>query len=148
MYAGHVAGAGVLGGFAAWVAIWGFAPYFFTLPLLPHVFPDGHPPSPRWRPAVLVVAGVAVVTTLARMVSPVDADIVPGLSNPVGIEQATWLRHVTQTGASFLFVVGIPLAVVSLAVRMRRARDVERTQLQWLVLGGLLLVAAVLPPVG
>lgn len=148
VYAGHVAGVGVLGGFAAWVAIWGFAPYFFTLPLLPHVFPDGRPPSPRWRPVVLGVAVVATVTTVARMLSPIDADIVPGLMNPLGIERATWLRHVTQTGASLLFLVGIPLAVVSLAVRIRRARDVERTQLQWLFLGGLLLVVAVLIPFG
>ena len=45
-----------------------------------------------------------------------------------------------------LFVLGIPLAVTSLALRMRRARDVERTQLQWLFLGGLvLLVGALLP---
>ena len=52
-------------------------------------------------------------------------------------------RRSAQCPCSFS---GIPLAVISLALRMRRARDVERTQLQWLFLGGLvLLVGALLP---
>ena len=61
---------------------------------------------------------------------------------------ADWLRYVTLVGAVSLFVVGIPVAVASLAVRMRRARDVERTQLQWLFLGGIVLAAGVLAPFG
>ena len=40
-----VAGAGA----AAWVGMWGFASYFFVIPLLLLLFPDGHPASPRWR---------------------------------------------------------------------------------------------------
>jgi hypothetical protein len=48
IYAGASDGDGLLGGFAAWVNVWGFAPYFFTLPLLPHVFPDGRPLNRRW----------------------------------------------------------------------------------------------------
>ncbi|WP_435742321.1 sensor histidine kinase [Nocardioides sp. SYSU DS0663] len=144
LYAAHVDGQGVLGGFAAWVAVWGFAPYFFTLPLLPHVFPDGHVLGPRWRPVVAVVVLVATVTTLARMVAPVATDIAPDVTNPLGLPALGWWRYVTLTGSVSLFVLGIPLAVVSLALRMRRARDAERTQLQWLFLGGLVLVVAVL----
>ena len=67
VYAAWCDGEGLLGGFATWVSVWGFAPYFFTLPVLPHVFPDGRVPSPRWRPVLLVVVGVAVATTVARM---------------------------------------------------------------------------------
>ncbi|WP_460709927.1 sensor histidine kinase [Nocardioides dilutus] len=148
VYAAHVDGAGLLGGLATWVAVWGFAPYFFVLPLLPHVFPDGRVPGPRWRAVVAVVATVAVVTTLARMFSPVEPDVAPQLLNPLGISEAGWLRYVTQAGAVSLFVLGIPIAIASLATRMRRARDVERTQLQWLFLGGLVLAAGVLAPLG
>jgi len=148
VYAAHTDGQGVLGGLAAWVAVWGFAPYFFTLPVLPHVFPDGHLPSRRWRPAFIAVLAVAVVTTTARMFCPVETDIAPLVMNPLGIEQAGWLRYVTLSGAVSLFFVGIPLAVASLALRMRRARDVERTQLQWLFLGGLALLAGALLPAG
>ena len=148
VYAAHVDGGGLLGGLATWVAVWGFAPYFFVLPLLLHVFPDGRVPGPRWRVVVTVVATVAVVTTVARMLSPVEPDIAPQLLNPLGIVEAGWLRQVTLTGAVSLFVLGIPLALISLIARMRRARDVERTQLQWLCLGGIILAAGVLAPLG
>ncbi|PVG84419.1 two-component sensor histidine kinase [Nocardioides gansuensis] len=145
LYAAWQGGTGLLGGFAAWVAIWGFAPYFFTLPVLPHVFPDGHTLGPRWRRVLVAVVAVAVVTTVARMFAPVTADIAPALDNPLALPGGDWLNYVTAAGAMSLFFVGIPVAVVSLAVRMRRARGVERTQLQWLLLGGIVLAVGALP---
>ena len=148
VYAESSGGEGPLGVLAAWFAIWGFAPYFFTLPVLPHVFPDGRPLSPRWGRVVAVTVGVGVVTTVARMFAPVPADLAPDVMNPFGVEGATWLRYVTMAGAASLFFVGVPLAVLSLVLRMRRAREPERTQLYWLVLGGLALVVAALLPFG
>lgn len=145
LYAAWQGGTGLLGGFAAWVAIWGFAPYFFTLPVLPHVFPNGRTLGPRWRRVLVAVLVVASVTTLARMFAPATADIAPRVDNPLAIESAAWLNYVTFAGALTLFVVGVPLAVVSLGVRMRRAEGVERTQLQWLFLGGLVLAAGTIP---
>jgi signal transduction histidine kinase len=146
VYAAHTDGQGVLGGIAAWVAVWGFAPYFFTLPVLPHVFPDGHVTSPRWRPVLVTVVAIATITTVARMFTPIEIDMAPEVMNPLGFSWLSWTRYVTMAGAFSLFIVGIPLAVTSLALRMRRARDVERAQLQWLFLGGLvLLVGALLP---
>jgi signal transduction histidine kinase len=148
LYAAWTDGAGLLGGFAAWISIWGFVPYFFTLPVLPHVFPDGRPLSPRWRGVVVAALAVATVTTVARMFCPVESDIAPHVLNPLGIAGAAWLRYVTLVGAVSLFVVGIPLAFLSLALRVRRARDVERTQLQWLFLGTLVLLLGSLLPLG
>ncbi|MFC6286454.1 sensor histidine kinase [Nocardioides sp. GCM10027113] len=147
-YAAETAGAGFLGAAAAWVATWGFAPYFFTVPVLLFVFPDGRSLSPRWRLVLRAVLGVAAVTTLARMVSPVTTDLAPDVTNPLGIESATWLRFATQVGATSLFVVGVPLAVLSVALRMRRAQEPERTQLLWLVLGGLVLAVSTVVPLG
>ncbi|MET0524122.1 MAG: ATP-binding protein [Nocardioides sp.] len=145
LYAAHTDGQGWLGAVAAWVAIWGFAPpYFFTLPVIPQLFPDGRPLSARWRRVVVAVLVVAVLTTLARMVSDVHADLAPQVMNPLGIEGADWPKYATLVGSALLFLVGIPLAVVSLFLRMRRARDVERTQLQWLFLGGIVLVVGIL----
>jgi signal transduction histidine kinase len=145
LYAAWQGGTGLLGGFAAWVAIWGFAPYFFTVPVLPHVFPSGRALSPRWRRVLVAVLVVAVVTTIARMFAPVSADIAPDVQNPLGVESATWLRFITLGGALSIFVIGVPLAVASLWVRMRRSEGVERTQLQWLVLGGAILAVGVTP---
>ena len=145
LYAAASGGEGALGTVTAWYAVWGFAPpYFFTLPVLPHFFPSGRPLSRRWSKVVIGVVSVAVITTVARMVSPVEADLAPAVDNPIGVQAMAWTQYVTLVGAVSLFVIGIPLAVLSLALRMRRARDVERTQLQWLFLGGLVLVAGAL----
>lgn len=145
LYAVWQGGTGLVGGFAAWVAIWGFVPYFFTLPLLPHVFPDGRPLGPRWRRAMIAVLVVASVTTLARMFAPVTADISSDIGNPLAVPGGDFLNYVTLVGALAIFAVGIPVAVASLWVRMRRAEGVERTQLQWLVLGGVALALGVTP---
>ena len=145
LYAATSNGEGALGALTAWYAVWGFAPpYFFTLPVLPHFFPDGRPMSRRWAKVVTVVIAVATITTLARMASPVAADLAPAVDNPIGVQEMTWTQYVTLVGAISLFVIGIPLAVLSLALRMRRARDLERTQLQWLFLGGLVLAIGAL----
>jgi hypothetical protein len=72
LYAAYSSGAGVLGAFCAWYATWGFAPFFFTMPVLPHLFPDGRPLSPRWGKVFVGVVAVAAVTTVARMFASVD----------------------------------------------------------------------------
>jgi signal transduction histidine kinase len=147
IYAGSSGGKGFLGGVAAWVNMWGFAPYFFTLPLLPHVFPDGRPLNRRWAWVVRAAVAAGFVTLVARMFSPVTGDIAR-IENPLGIASAEWLKYVTLVGAISLFFIGIPLAVTSLALRMRRAPAVERTQLEWLFLGGIFLVVGVMLPLG
>ncbi len=147
-YAAATGGDGALGTLAGWYAVWGFAPYFFTVPVLPLVFPDGRSLSPRWGVVLKALLAVAVVTTVARMFTPVEADYAPEVVNPFGIPGAHWLNYVTLVGAGSLFFVGLPLAVLSLGLRMRRARDVERTQLQWLLLGGLVLVTSAVIPLG
>jgi len=145
LHAATSGGEGVLGAFTGWYAVWGFAPpYFFTLPVLPHFFPDGKPLSPRWRKVVIGVIAVATITTVARMLSPVEADLAPKVDNPIGLQEMAWAQYATLTGAVSLFVIGIPLAVFSLALRTRRARDLERIQLQWLFLGGLVLTISAL----
>ena len=134
-------GAGLVGGVAAWVAIWGFATYFFTVPVLPLLFPDGRPLSRRWGLVLRAILVVATLATLARMFGPgPDADLAPGVDNPLAIESAPWLLYLTAVGAAALFLLGLPLGLVSVGIRLHRARDRERTQLYWLLLGGLVLV--------
>jgi len=147
-YAASSGGAGTLGAVAAWVAIWGFAPYYFTVPVLMQVFPDGRAPSPRWRRVLHAVLAVAVVTTLARMVAPVTADLAPEVANPLRVDSAMWLNDVTAVGSIALFFIGVPLGAISLGLRMRRARGIDRTRLQWFFLAGIVFVVGLLVPTG
>jgi signal transduction histidine kinase len=142
--AAHTGGTGLVGGICAWFAVWGFAPpYFFTVAIIPHLFPDGRPLSRRWGHVVTVLLVLATVATVGRMFADVPPDLAPNADNPLGIAGATWLRSLVVACAMPLFLLGIPLGVFSLALRMRRAQDRERTQLLWFFLGGLLLVVGV-----
>jgi hypothetical protein len=66
---------GLLAGACAWLATWGFVPYFVVIGLLLLLFPDGQPASPRWRWVVLACLAVLALATAGRMVAdtPVDA---------------------------------------------------------------------------
>ena len=132
---------------AAWVSIWGFVPYFFVLPLVLLLFPDGQPLTPRWRPVVAALVTLASLTTLTRMVSPVTADISSAVVNPLGISWE-WLNHATRAGALICLFGGITLGVVSILLRTRRAVGQHRTQMQWLLLGGIVLLAGFVGPWG
>lgn len=145
-YADHSAGAGTLGAVAAWVAIWGFAPYYFTVPVLMQIFPDGRAASERWRPVLYGVLAVAVVTTVARMFAPVTADLAPDVANPLRLDGAMWLNDVTGVGSIALFFLGTPLGAISLGFRMRRARGIDRIRLQWLFLAGVVFVVGLAVP--
>ena len=131
---------------AAWIAVWGFVPYFFVLPLALLLFPDGRPLTPRWRPVVVGVVVVAAVTTLSRMVAPVVTDIAPTVENPLALPWA-WLRWVTLSGSLACIFLGNLLGLVSVLLRTRRSVGRHRAQMQWLLLGGTLLVVGFSLPV-
>ena len=131
---------------AAWVAVWGFAPYFYVLPLTLLLFPDGRALTRRWRAVVVGVLVVAGVTVVSRMLAPVTTDIAPGVANPWSVPWP-WLRPVTLTGSMTCIFVGNLLGLVSVLLRTRRAVGRHRAQMQWLLLGGTLLVVGFVLPV-
>ena len=57
---------GPLPSFAAWLAAWGFVPYYVIVALVPLYFPDGTLPSPRWRPIARVLATVVRTRATGR----------------------------------------------------------------------------------
>jgi signal transduction histidine kinase len=119
-------------GFAAWVATWGWTPELAVPVLLPLLFPDGSLPSPRWRPFARVAVACLGVLVAAAMLAPMGIDADHSISNPVGagpLFTAIVLAMVALTG-----LILIPVAVLALVLRMRRARGAERAQLQWLSL--------------
>jgi hypothetical protein len=88
-----------------------------------------------WTAAV--AGGAATVSTLLAP-GPLDATDYPWVDNPFGVE-ALGLR--TAAHVSFVPVALAALAaLISLVVRYRRARGIERLQLRWVAAAACLLV--------
>ena len=115
-----------------WVSNWAWVPAILMLLLLPMLFPDGEPLSPAWRPLVWVIVAWALASLVGSALIPGIGDA-PSLPNPLGLPGAAGAR--LELALPKLFV-GLPVAAVaaavSLIVRFRRARGVERQQLKWL----------------
>jgi hypothetical protein len=123
-------GALPLGAEASWLGQWIWAPGLgLSLVFLPLLFPDGHPPSHRWRPVGWfggLAIGLTVVSSTILLWPERGPALVTGDESP---------SHVVQVLVDFialpmLFVAGLG-AVISLVVRFRRARGDERQQIKW-----------------
>jgi hypothetical protein len=126
-----------------------------AVPLVILLFPDGTPPSPRWRWVMwsyiamvgcyLACTYAAVIVALAEHRTRIDANGTPDFINhPVG-----WYAAATSA-----FTVLLPafwlLFVVAQVMSWRRSSGERRQQLKWLMAGaGILAVSqAVIQPIG
>jgi hypothetical protein len=96
---------------------------------LPLLFPDGHPPSYRWRP-VAWLGGLSIGLTVVSSMIVLWPERGPALVT--GDESPSHIVHVLVDfiAVPMLFVAGLS-AVISLLVRFRRARGDERQQMKW-----------------
>ena len=129
---------------AAWAG-WGFTVllgitgYLFFLTLL--LFPDGRPPSPRWRPVLwLAVAGGA-----AEMVTSAVSDVnfssnFRALTDPVRLVAPLTTAYSLETSGQLLVLLA---GAASLVVRFRRAEPVERLQLKWFTYAAVVVAAVI-----
>ncbi len=103
-------------------------PLMMTMAFVPLFFPTGRLLSRRWRP-VLIIAVVGVVgQTLAQVLLDAFEEL-PQLKQ-TGLEPIL-MRVFDFT--SFILVIGILGAILSLIIRFIRSRGDERTQMKWLV---------------
>ena len=98
------------------------------------LFPDGKPPSPRWR-IVLWVAGTATsLFVVLGLLSPTDYTYAgyPGVTNPLAIDA---LEAIEPVGIALIVTVPISMlaSAAGVIVRYRRSRGIERLQMKWLV---------------
>jgi hypothetical protein len=132
---------------AAWVSGWLFNVWFaLVVAYIPLVFPTGRLLSPRWR----VVWWFETVTLMVEIVSvgltPGELAVSAHVDNPWGATGTTlavlerldpWVLVAT--------IAAVLLPGLSLVLRFRRSRGVERQQLKWfafvvlLIGGGLML---------
>jgi signal transduction histidine kinase len=110
-------------------------PLLLMGPFIVLLFPDGRPPSRRWDPVIGLFA-VAVVTGMVGM----------GLAPERSVPWSGTASLLTTVAAVSGLLASL-LAIVSVVLRFRRSRGIERAQMRWLaivaVLGTLGLVAAI-----
>jgi hypothetical protein len=120
------------GPFMAWLTTWVWAGGFpVLLTYLPLLFPDGRLPSARWRP----VAWLSAVPP-ALLCGPIAILYWP-LRGPDLVRPGDWSQPTPGALAVLTSIVGLLMLVcgfacaLSLVLRFRRARGVERQQLKW-----------------
>jgi hypothetical protein len=131
-YAGPARGAEPPG--AAWVA-WVFGvvlgivgPLFWLTPLL---FPDGHPPSRRWRPVVWAAILAGLGASLCAALSSVEFSTdFPHLRDPVTVVAPLETAYNLSQELGLLVLLA---GVISMIIRFRRSGIEQRLQLKWVL---------------
>ena len=130
-----VGGAGVTVGAPALIAwagawAWGVGVGLAVVTLL--LFPDGHLPSRRWRPALwLAVIGIIGFIVGAGFGAPTIGDST--VPNPFAVQGSLGEALGALQEAFPLVIVAALLALVSVVVRFRRSRGIEREQIKWVL---------------
>jgi hypothetical protein len=132
---------------AAWLTTWLQLPVLFGIPALMFLlFPDGRLLGRRWRPVLGLTAaamlGIGVAPALAP--GPMADAAVEGTVNPAGIAGAGPLLDVVAVAAGAVALLSMLLGVISLTLRFRRSRGVERLQLKWFVAAAVAFILACL----
>ena len=119
-----------------WVYNWSWIAIFFPILLLPLHFPNGLPPTPRWRwvnwLAVFMWALFAFVAAFQEPIGPYPLDPSWRITNPVGFLSEAFFNSVSPLWALGLIVLALG-SVVSLIQRYRHAGFVEKEQIKWLL---------------
>ena len=130
------------GGTAAWLEAFLGGPIIIALfALLLLLFPDGRPPSHRWRAALWLDLIVAVLLFVGSFKpGPMETSSLD-VANPFGIEKIGALLNALLYVGVYLALALTVLGVVSLMVRMRRSRAEERQQIKWFAFAGAIMCA-------
>jgi hypothetical protein len=126
------------GAIAVWLSLWIPVPALISATSFCLLFPDGRPPSHRWRWVgwLAVVGGVLLMLGLSLTPGTLDERNYPGARNPVGVEGTGPLLEGITTVGTGLALLALLFAVVSMIMRFRRSSGVERQQLKWIVYAG------------
>ncbi len=120
-----------------WATLGEYALYPIALiPLLFLLYPDGHPPSRRWRWAVRGLVGGTAIAIIGFFVRPGPFNnwIEDGIlyENPFGIDALAGIASVIIPAGTVIALVSALSTVVAVRQRFRRAAGEERQQMRWL----------------
>jgi hypothetical protein len=128
----------------AWLQNFGLPSCFGLLGVAVLLFPHGRLPSPRWRWVIgLAYAGIAF-TAIGYAFRPglLDAPF-QHVVNPLGIGGTFEVMDALTVFGWMAMGASVGLAAIGTALRLRRARGVERAQLKWLALAAAITGGAI-----
>ncbi len=127
---------------ARWVAIYSPATLFMALACIGFVLlltPSGSLPSPRWRWWARVAAAAPVVFLAGLTFGSFRIPPYQSVINPLAVAALAGALGVATSVAFSITVSALAVGAVSLVVRFRHARGVERQQLRWLAFAATLM---------
>jgi hypothetical protein len=126
-----------------WLEGWSWIPVIFPILLIPLYFPTGHPPSPRWNWVSRLAIGMWLFFILVGLffepIAPQNGAW--SLPNPIGFIPVEVVNGPPMIVWGIGLITVVISSVVSLYVRYRRAQEVERQQIKWLLYAGALFAA-------
>jgi signal transduction histidine kinase len=138
------------GTFAIWLGNWTWVPIFGVLLTWTFlIFPDGHLPSPRWRPVGWACAVVTVLWSIAFALENADYTDAANRSvpNPYTIRSLIPFFDAAREWLALVFFVLVAASIASLIVRFRRSHGDERQQVKWLILAASIFLVFIAIPV-
>jgi hypothetical protein len=132
---------GTVANLAIWLGAWpGPVAYSLIAVFLPLLFPTGHLMSRRWRPAAFLAIGSVVLLTVGTMLAR-ELDDYPQLENPYAIGGSFDKALNGMRGIAWILLsLAALVAGISLIIRFRRSKGVERQQMKWVTFAVALLV--------
>jgi len=123
-----------------WLGAWFGGPVNFALfAFVFLLFPDGRLLSRRWRLVVWTnLIAIALLSAWSFRPGPIENTGIVTVDNPFGVPGTGAVLDALGT-VGLLIILAVAVAgAVSLVLRLRRARGVERQQLKWFVFAGAL----------
>jgi hypothetical protein len=118
-----------------WFNNWSWLLLIFPLLFIPLLFPNGRPPTPRWRwVGVAAIVWATFFVLMATLAQQISAGTKPDLvfDNPIGVLREDMVERLVGVWIAGLVVLVVACAV-ALFVRYRRANETEREQIKWLL---------------
>jgi hypothetical protein len=129
---------------AVWVSAKIWSPTIVLMVVLPLLlFPTGRSLSPGWRPVTWLAVGLVAAFSVAGALGP-SLQLPDGsaVANPIGVAGMDLDGGPFGAVVNGLLLLVLVAAIISLVLRFRRSRGVERQQLKWFTYAGALVLLA------
>jgi hypothetical protein len=118
-----------------WFNNWNWLLLIFPLLFILLLFPNGQPPTPRWRwVGVAAIVWAALFVLLAALPEQINVATTTNVvvDNPIGVLENETVERLVGVWIVGLLALAVVCAV-ALFVRYRRANETEREQIKWLL---------------